>query len=40
MKFEQNRIVRSIQNFELFHKKKVNHFKQCVDAILKDVSVT
>ena len=40
VKFEQNRKVRAIQNFELFHKKKVNHFWQSVDAILEDISVT
>ena len=41
MKFEQNRMVRTKQNFKLFDKKKmVNHFCQSVDAILEDVSVT
>ena len=40
VKFEQNRIVRTIQNFEQFVKKMVNHFWQSVDAILEDVSVT
>ena len=45
--FEQNRMFRNIQNFELFDqkkekkkkKKKTNHFGQRVDAILEDVSV-
>ena len=40
VKFEQNRMVWTIQNFELFDKKMVNHFWQSVDAILEDVSVT
>ena len=40
VKFEQNRMVRTIQNFELFDKKMVNHFWQSVDAILEDVYVT
>ena len=43
VKFEQNRTVRTIQNFELFDKKKYgynNHLWQSVDAILDDVSVT
>ena len=40
VKFEQNRMVGTIQNFEVFHKKIVNHFWQCVEAILKDVFVT
>ena len=35
MKFEQNRMVRTIQNFELFDKK----MGQSLDAILEDVSV-
>ena len=26
LKFEQNRMVRTIQNFDLFDKKMVNHF--------------
>ena len=38
--FEQNRMVRTIQNFVLFDKKMVNNFWQSVDAILEDVSVT
>ena len=41
VKFEQNRMVQSTQNFELFNKKKwvfYNHIGQRVDAIL-DVSV-
>ena len=40
VKFEQNRMVRTIQNFVLFDKKLVNDFWQSVDAILEDVSVT
>ena len=40
VKFEENRKVRTIQNFELFGKKMVDHFWQSVDAILKDVTVT
>ena len=40
VKFEQNCMVPTIQNFELFEKKMVNHFWQSVDAILEDVSVT
>ena len=47
VKFEQNRIVRTAQNFELFDKKgfkktkqnKTKHFWQTVDAILEDLSV-
>ena len=39
-KFEQNRMVRTTQNFELFWHKMVNHFWQSVDAILEVVSVT
>ena len=37
MKFEQNRMLRNIQNFELFGKKMVNHFWESIDAILDDV---
>ena len=37
---EQNRMVLTIQNSELFHKEIVNHFEQSVNAILEDVSVT
>ena len=40
VKFEQNRMVRTIQKFELFDKKMINHFWQIDDAILEDVSVT
>ena len=40
VQFEQNRMVRTVQNFELFDKKWLTIFWQCVDAILKDVSVT
>ena len=46
LKFEQNRMVQTTQNFELFDKKSLfffffffNHFWQRVDAILEDVSV-
>ena len=41
VKFEQNRIVQTTQNFELLMKKQVfyNHFRQRVDAILEDISV-
>ena len=41
VEFEQNCMVQTIQNCELFDKKKkmVNHFWQSVDAIFKDVSV-
>ena len=39
VKFEQNRMVQTTQNFELFDKKLgfYNHFWQRVDAILEDV---
>ena len=40
VKFEQNCVVVTTQNFELFDKKMVNHFWQSVDAILEDVSGT
>ena len=40
VKFEQNRMLRTILIIELFDKKMVNHFWQSVDAILGDVSVT
>ena len=39
VKFEQNRMVRTIQNFVLFDKKMVINFWQSVDAILEDVPV-
>ena len=39
MKFEQNRMVRIIQNFLLLTK-KLTIFNSIVDAILEDVSVT
>ena len=39
-KFEQNRMVRTIQNIELFDKKWLTIFLQSVDAILEEVSVT
>ena len=39
VKFEQNRMVWTIQNFVLFDK-MINHFWQSVDALLEDVSVT
>ena len=43
VKFEQNRMVQTTWNLELFDKKKIvfyNHFGQRNDAILEDVSVT
>ena len=41
VKFEQNIMVQTIQNTELFDKKKmVNFFWQSVDAIFEDVSMT
>ena len=46
VKFEQNCMVQTIHNFDLFDKKKkkkkkrVNHFWQSVDAILEEVSMT
>ena len=40
MKFEQNHMIETTKNFELFDKKMVNHFWQSVDAILEDVSVS
>ena len=40
VKFEQNRMVRTIQSFELFDKKIGNHFWRSVDAILEDVTLT
>ena len=42
VKFEQNRMVQTTRNCELFDKKPgffYNHFWQRVDAILEDVSV-
>ena len=39
VKFELNRMVRTIQNFVLFDKKVVNNFNNVVNAILEDVSV-
>ena len=47
VKFEQNRMVQTTRNFEVFDKKKqkkkktgfYNHFWQRVDAILKDVTI-
>ena len=38
--FEQNRMVRTIQNCELFDHKMLNHFWQSIDDILEDVPVT
>ena len=38
VKFEQNRMVRTIQNFELFDKKWLTIFDS-VDVILEDASV-
>ena len=42
VKFEQNCMVQTTRNFELFDKKAgfCNDFWQRVDAILEDVSVT
>ena len=40
VEFEQNHMVRTIQNFEPFWQKMVYHFWQSIDAILEDVSVT
>ena len=40
VKFEQNRMVRILQNFWAFCQKMVNHFWQSVDATLEDVPVT
>ena len=37
VKFEQNRMVRTTQNFDLFDKKLVNHIWQSFDAILEDI---
>ena len=41
VKFEQNGMVQTTRNFELFDKNRVskNHFWQGVDAILEDISV-
>ena len=41
VKFQQNSMVQTTQNFELFDKKTGSsyHFWQSVDAILEDVSV-
>ena len=42
VKFEQNGMVQTAQNFELFEQKTgffYNHFWQRVDAILEDVPV-
>ena len=42
VKFEQNHMVQTTQNFELFDKKKwsfYDHFWQRGDAILEDVPV-
>ena len=40
VKFDQIRMVWTIQNFDLFDKKMVKYFRQRVDAILEDVSAT
>ena len=41
VKFEQNLMVQTTQNFKLFNKKKiVNNFWHSVDAILEGVFVT
>ena len=43
VKFEQNRMVQTTRNFEIFDKKLsfffLNHFCQSFDVILEDVSV-
>ena len=39
MKFEQNRMVKNIQNFEFFGKNWLTIFLERVDAILEDVAV-
>ena len=39
MTFEQNCMVRTIQNFVLLKQKMINNFWQSVEAILEDVSV-
>ena len=39
-KFEQNQMVQTIQNFELFDKKWLTIFDKSVDAILEDISET
>ena len=42
VKFEQNCMVQTTQNFELFDQKNqvfYNHFWQRVDAIFEDISV-
>ena len=41
VKFEQNYMVKTTRDFEVFDKKRVfkKHFWQSVDAILEDVSV-
>ena len=40
VKFEQNCMIRTIQNLVLFDPKMVNNFWQSVDVILEDVSLT
>ena len=40
VKFEQNRMVQTVQNFEPLDNKWLTIFLQRVDAILEDVSVT
>ena len=39
VKFERNRMVRTIYNFDLFDRKRLIIFDKSVDAILEDVSV-
>ena len=39
VKFERNRMVRIIYNFDLFDRKRLTIFDKSVDAILEDVSV-
>ena len=40
VKFEQNRMVRSVQTVELFDKKWLTIFEISVDAILEKVPLT
>ena len=40
VKFEQNRTIRTLQNFELLKKKMFTIYDKSIDASLEDVSVT
>ena len=40
VKFEQNRMVQTVQKFCVFWQKMVNNFWESADAILEDVSVS